>query len=231
MGETLEGVFSIRGLMGLCHLLVDERREAVLIDTGLVGERYQIQRIFRRLRLAPSALKAVLLTHGHLDHVGNLHWVKQWSGAKLLAHQSEQAHIDGTFAYEGSAKWCGRLEKLGYRMLSYRPVQIDHFIAEGDELPCWGGLRVMHLPGHTRGHCGFYSSRHDLLFSGDLFASYFFNVHQPPAVLNAAPELIPDSMRRVRALAPRLIVPQHYDVFDARLHAKRFEQLCRRVLD
>ena len=33
-------------------------------------------------------------------------------------------------------------------------------------------LRVIHLPGHTQGHCGFYSQRFSLLFTGDLFASY-----------------------------------------------------------
>jgi hypothetical protein len=47
---------------------------------------------------------------------------------------------------------------------------------------------VIHLPGHTAGHCGFYSDRHELLFSGDMFASYFFNVHKPPAILNSVPE-------------------------------------------
>ena len=57
-----------------------------------------------------------------------------------------------------------------------QPAIIDVPIADGDELPFWGGLRVVHLPGHTLGHCGFYSKAHDLLFSGDLFASYFFNV-------------------------------------------------------
>ena len=61
--------------------------------------------------------------------------------------------------------WCGRLERVGYGVLRYRPAQIDRCISDGDELPFWGGLRVVHLPGHTEGHCGFYSARHDLLFS------------------------------------------------------------------
>ena len=77
-----------------------------------------------------------------------------------------------------------------------RPAAIDVPIADGDELPFWGGLRVVHLPGHTLGHCGFYSKAHDLLFSGDLFASYFFNVHLPPPILNSAPELIPAESRQ-----------------------------------
>jgi glyoxylase-like metal-dependent hydrolase (beta-lactamase superfamily II) len=105
---------------------------------------------------------------------------------------------------------------------------IDVPLGDGDALPFWGGLRVVHLPGHTLGHCGFYSRRHDLLFSGDLFASYFFNVHTPPDVLNSAPELIAASLEKARALDPRLMVPQHYDVLDGALHRRRFDRLMEK---
>jgi glyoxylase-like metal-dependent hydrolase (beta-lactamase superfamily II) len=93
----------------------------------------------------------------------------------------------------------------------------------------WGGLRVIHLPGHTLGHCGFYSERHNLLFSGDLFASYFFTTHLPPPIFNSAPELLPQSLQRACDLAPRYLVPQHYDILDGELHRRRFAALCRRV--
>jgi len=224
------GIHTIRGLMGVCHLLVDERGEAVLLDTGLVGEPMQIRWQLRRLGLGPAAIKAILLTHGHIDHVGNLAWAKRWTGAPIYAHETEQVHVDGAYLYTGAARWCGRMERIGYDVLSYRPAKIDRFIADGEELPFWGGLRVVHLPGHTLGHCAFYSARHDLLFSGDLFASYFFNVHLPPPILNSHPQLIPRSLRRARELNPRLVVPQHYDVLDGRLHQQRFTALCRRVL-
>jgi glyoxylase-like metal-dependent hydrolase (beta-lactamase superfamily II) len=224
------GVHTIRGIMGVCHLLVDERGEGVLLDTGLVGEPWQIRWHLRRLGLQPSAIKAILLTHGHIDHAGNLAWAKQWTGAPIYAHETEQAHIDGTYPYTGAARWCGRMERIGYDLLHYRPARIDRFIADGDELPFWGGLRVVHLPGHTLGHCAFYSASHRLLFSGDLFASYFFNVHLPPPILNSRPELIRGSLQRARDLDPLLVVPQHYDILDGQLHRRRFTALCKRVL-
>ena len=174
----------------------------------------------------PDAIKAILLTHGHLDHAGNLAWAKAWSGAPIYAHPLEQPHIDGTYPYAGANVWCGRLERAGRAVLRVgRPAAIDVPLADGDELPFWGGLRVVHLPGHTLGHCGFYSRRHDLLFSGDLFASYFFNVHLPPPILNSAPELIPASLEKARRLNPRLMVPQHYDILDGALHRRRFDRL------
>lgn len=224
------GLHAIRGVMGMCHLLVDDAG-VVLVDTGLIGEPLEIRGKLRRLGYGPDAVKAILLTHGHLDHVGNLAWAKAWTGAPLYAHQLEQAHIDGTYPYAGITLWCDRLERTGRLLLRVgQPASIDVPINDGDELPFWGGLRVVHLPGHTLGHCGFYSARHDLLFSGDLFASYFFNVHVPPAILNDAPHLIADSLKRVRAINPSLIVPQHYDWLDGTLHRRRFDRLLERVL-
>ena len=120
------------------------------------------------------------------------------------------------------------LERVGRRWLRIgQPTRIDVPLADGDELPFWGGLKVVHLPGHTLGHCGFYSARHDVLFSGDLFASYFFNAHLPPAILNSAPELIPASFEKARQLSPRFIVPQHYDILDGELHRRRFRRTAR----
>ncbi|MEO6005197.1 MAG: MBL fold metallo-hydrolase [Opitutus sp.] len=224
------GLIGIRGLMGLCHLLIDERREAILLDTGLIGERAQIQWHLRRAGLRPTDVKAILLTHGHLDHVGNLAWAKAWTGAPVYGHSLEQAHIDGVFPYRGAALWCGRMERAGRTWLGAgAPVKIDVTIADGDELPFWGGLRVVHLPGHTLGHCGFYSARRDLLLSGDLFASYFMRgAVLPPPIFNAEPTLIPASLEKARRLNPRWLVPQHYDVLDGGLHRRRFDALVER---
>jgi len=223
------GVYPIRGVMSVCHLLV-EGEDAWLIDTGLVGEPALIRGRLRRLGLGPESVRGILLTHGHLDHAGNLAALKEWTGARVYGHPAEQAHVDGVYPYQGTARWCGRLEAAGRWAFRYRPAVIDEFFGDGDELPVWGGLKVVHLPGHSEGHCGFYSERHDLLFSGDLFASYFFKTHLPPPILNSRPELIPGSLRKAVRLDPRWMLPNHYDLCDGALHKRRYLELCRRVL-
>lgn len=217
-------LYVIRGIMGCCFLLFDGQN-SLMIDTGLFGEMGKIRRRFKRLGLPPGALKTVLLTHGHLDHAGNLACLKEWSGAKVYAHFHEQRHVDGTYPYRGINRWCGRLEAVGRSALNYRPVVVDEYIQDGQLLPFWGGLMVVHLPGHTLGHCGFYSPRHNLLFCGDMMASYSFNVHRPPAILNSAPHLIPDSVEKIRRLNPRWILPNHFDFPDGELHCRRFWKL------
>lgn len=223
MTQTLPtSLRSIRGIMGCCHLLLDGER-TVMIDAGLVGERFQIARALKRAGLSTRSISAVLLTHGHLDHTGNLRWIVDESGAKVYAHPLEQEHIEGRYGYTGLSRWCGRLEAVGRALIGYRSTGIDVPLRDGDELPFWGGLRVIHLPGHTAGHCGFYSATHDILFSGDMFASYFFNVHRPPAILNSRPELLASSFRKMSELGARYIVPSHYDFLDGELHRRRFE--------
>jgi glyoxylase-like metal-dependent hydrolase (beta-lactamase superfamily II) len=223
------GIHAVRGPMALVHLLVEGRR-AWLIDTGLFGEPGRLRRLLARLGLGPGSIAGILLTHGHLDHAGNLAMLKEWTGAPVYGHPAEQRHVDGTYPYTGTARWCGRLEAFGRAVLRYRPAAIDEPLADGMVLPFWGGLRVVHLPGHTEGHCGFWSERHRLLFSGDLFASYRGLVHLPPPILNSQPERIPASLEKALALDPRAIVPNHYDVLDGTLHRRRFDALCRKVL-
>ncbi len=229
-GARPPGLYKIRGMMVVFHLLVEGER-AWLIDTGMAPpELGPLRRLLRRLGLSLQSIEAILLTHGHFDHAGNLAELKEATGAPVYGHPAEQRHIDGEYPYEGLARWCGRMEAFGRRTFHYRPARIDEPLGEGDELPFWGGLRVVHLPGHSDGHCGFYSARHDLLFSGDLFASYFFSTHVSPPIFTSRPELLPGSLRRVKDLDPRWIVPNHYDVLDGELHKRRFLELYRKSL-
>ena len=113
-----------------------------------------------------------------------------------LRASARAAHIDGTYPYAGANVWCGRLERAGRAVLRVgRPATIDVPFADGDELPFWGGCASCTCPA-TRSAIAASTQRHDLLFSGDLFASYFFNVHLPAPILNSAPELIPAAWRR-----------------------------------
>jgi glyoxylase-like metal-dependent hydrolase (beta-lactamase superfamily II) len=222
-------IYPIRGPVGYFHLLHDvAKREAVLVDAGFTGEMPRLERTLKKAGLGWGDVQAVLLTHGHLDHTRHLGHIKQLSGAPVCAHPMEQAHINGAFPYRGPSRVCGALEACGRRLLRYRPVAIDHPLQPDMELPYWGGLRVIHLPGHTQGHCGFFSARFNLLFSGDLFASYVLFAHLPPNILNSCPEYLASSLNRVKELSPSRIVPNHYFAFNGELHRREFDRLVAR---
>jgi glyoxylase-like metal-dependent hydrolase (beta-lactamase superfamily II) len=219
------GLYKVRGIMSVPHVLVDADG-AVLLDTGFPGDHRNIRRTLARLGLGPGDVRAILLTHGHIDHAGSAAALKRWCGAPIYAHPLEQAHLDGVFPYRGWARVCGVLEAAARAVTRYRPVKIDVLLTEGDVLPFWSGLRVVHLPGHTVGHCGFYSAKHDLLFSGDLWVRLMMRTQVSPRIFTDAPESVWPSMFKARALGARWMVPGHYDLPNATRLRQRFEQLC-----
>jgi glyoxylase-like metal-dependent hydrolase (beta-lactamase superfamily II) len=219
------GLVPVRGLMSVPHLLIDDTG-VVILDTGLPPDAVRIRRALETRGLGPRDVRAILLTHGHLDHAGGLAELQAWCGAPVYGHPLDQPHLDGTARVRGLARIGAALESAGRAVWRYRPGRIDVPLADGDELPLWGGLRVMHLPGHTPGHCGFYSAKHDLLFTADLWARFMMMVQISPAIFTAAPELVLPSLRKARALGARRIVPNHYGTPDALRLRRNFEQLC-----
>ena len=66
-----------------------------MLDSGMVGEPALIRRRLSQLGMGPKSIRGILLTHGHLDHAGNLAWLKEWTGAPVYGHPAEQLHLDG----------------------------------------------------------------------------------------------------------------------------------------
>jgi len=84
---------------------------------------------------------------------------------------------------------------------------LDRELADGDELPFGGGsLKVVHTPGHTRGHLCFWLAEDRTLFAGDLVAGEGYIVIDPP---DGDMSQYLDSLRRARDLDPAVIRPGH----------------------
>jgi glyoxylase-like metal-dependent hydrolase (beta-lactamase superfamily II) len=85
---------------------------------------------------------------------------------------------------------------------------------------------VLHLPGHTPGHCALVSEANGLVFSGDLFASYAWSIHVPPRFLSRDSKRVKVSLRLLAELEPQAVLPSHYDWMDPALHSERLQRLC-----
>ena len=222
MTNLPDNLYSLRAFLGHINILV-EGDECALIDTGMLGELGRLKKQLEKLGLGWASVKAILLTHGHLDHAGNLAELVELTGAAVYGHPEEQVHLDGEFPYRGYNRVCGWLEALGRFVTGYKGGKIDRPLSDGQILPIWGGLKVVHLPGHTRGHCGFYSLKHDLLFAGDLFLSYFCFHYLPPFIFSNCPERLAESFGKVMDLNPSQILPSHHIFTDGFRFRRGFE--------
>ncbi len=163
-----------------------------------------------------------MATHGHLDHTLNIREIVERSGAKVYGHGGDNEHFVGRYRYRGWSRICGCLEWMGRLLFGFQGVELDLEIENEEILDLWGGLRVVHLPGHTRGHCGFYSERVGILFAGDLFANGRLGAMEPWFFLNTCAQYFEGSFEKVLELDPRGMLGNHCDGADAGEQKRRF---------
>lgn len=197
-------VLPVRGSLVTFHALLDhETGKVILVDGGFMGN--VVARLCRSLRFRGFGFKdveAILLTHGHLDHTRNLAQLKRLTEAPIFAPVAERAHIEGRYPYRRLSRVCGWAEATGRRFLSYEVPEVDFWFNPYEKFSFWGGLQVVSLPGHTLGHCGFYSKRLKLLFAGDLFSNFMGFPRLPPPWLNVDGQMVRRSILVADALVP-----------------------------
>lgn len=135
-------------------LWCDETGQAAVVDPG--GD---IERILRAIAERKLTLVKILLTHGHLDHVG---------GARALANATsvpvEGPHRDDLY-------WLNILPQQAQMMgfAAAEPFVPDSFFVEGDSVSFGNiSLQIYHCPGHTPGHIIFYHPQSRLALVGDV---------------------------------------------------------------
>ncbi|OKH85912.1 hypothetical protein EB75_08950 [Mycobacterium sp. ST-F2] len=145
-----------------CYILAARAgSDAVIVDPGqrAMG---RIREILDENRLTPSA---VLLTHGHVDHIWSAQKVADTYGCPVYIHPEDRFMLTDPIKGFGP-----RLAQLAFGVLFSEPKQVVELDRDGDKLEL-GGITVTvdHTPGHTRGSVVFRISDGpvDLTFTGD----------------------------------------------------------------
>lgn len=200
-----------------------------LLDAGFIGGRPLLRRALRRRGWEREPIRGIIVTHGHLDHILNVAVTAHETGAWIAAPRLDAAHYSGTAHYGGWARVTGWLESIGRPVLGFQPFVPDRLLSDGDFIEAWRGLRAVHLPGHTRGHMGFYCESLKLLFSADLFSSYRNMPRLPPDIFNSVPAQIPGSIATALELDLSGVIPNHCDRASPEVHLERLRRLHRRM--
>ena len=132
----------------------DETHQAAIIDPG--GDIQQLQQVVKELGVTVTQL---LLTHGHLDHVGGTEPLSLKLNVPVIGPQQ-----DDEFWLQGLPR---QSEMFGFPMTeAFAPTQ---WLNDGDVVKVGNQtLQVFHTPGHTPGHVIFYSADAKVAFVGDV---------------------------------------------------------------
>ena len=165
-------------------------RQWVLVDTGVAGTGAALRHAARE-RFGAARPAAILTTHGHADHAGNLKDLADAWDAPVYAHPLEMPYLDGGAAYPPPDPLVGGgLMSLSSPLFPRGPFDVrDRLrpLPEGGSVPFMPGWRWIHTPGHTVGHVSFWREADGVLLSGDAFIST--NQESAYAVAVQAPEL------------------------------------------
>ncbi len=134
-----------------CYLLTDGASGvSAVVDPG-----FESAELDEALRAA-GRVEAVLLTHGHFDHITGVRRAVELTGAKVYLDSAEMPLVADTLQ-NGSSLFFG---------VAVPPFRVDTLLKDGDVIPLGTlKIRVIHTPGHTAGGCCYLAG--DALFSGD----------------------------------------------------------------
>lgn len=196
----------------------------VLVDAALSTSGGAIRRAAAAAFGPDSRPAAIVLTHGHFDHVGSLERLARGWSAPVYAHRLEMPYLTGRADYPPPDPSVG-----GGAMALLSPLYSRRGIDLGDlarELPADGavphlpGWRWVHTPGHTPGHVSFFRDADRVLVAGDAFVTTrqesFFGavfkpqaVHGPPAYFTTDWGAAEASVRRLAELRPEVAATGH----------------------
>ena len=135
-----------------CYLIINkETKEALLIDPA-----DNALRISNVIEENVCTLKAILLTHGHFDHIMALNELKKRYNVPVYAHEEEEDVLK-----KSSLNMSGMIGQI-------YTTQADIYVKDGEHLKLAGlDIIVLHTPGHTKGGVCYYLPEEKVLMSGD----------------------------------------------------------------
>lgn len=196
----------------------------VLVDTGTYGSAGRIAAAAEERFGAGARPRAILLTHGHFDHVGTVRELAERWDCVVYAHPLEMPYLTGESPYPPPDPTVGGGAMAALSFLYPRgPIDLGGRVrplpADGS-VPGLEGWRWIHTPGHTAGHVSLFRDADRTLIAGDAFVTtrqeaLTYVLEQTPEVSGPPAYYTPDwdqaerSVRFLAGLEPEVAATGH----------------------
>jgi len=199
-------------------------REWVLVDAGLPATAGMIAHSAAARFALDTPPAAILLTHGHIDHVGALRTLAERWNVPVYAHALEHPYLNGTSAYpKPDPNVGGGVMSVLSKLFPRGPLDVSQWLRplpEDGSVPFMPGWRWVHTPGHSVGHVSFWREADRSLIAGDAFittaqesayavAAQEPELHGPPMYFTPDWQKAGASVTALASLEPEIVVTGH----------------------
>jgi glyoxylase-like metal-dependent hydrolase (beta-lactamase superfamily II) len=202
--------------------LLEDAGEVTIIDAGVPGHYRDMPRELALMGRTVDDVRALLLTHGHSDHIGFAERLRRQQQVPVSVHEADAALARGEVPNPAKGFGPTRLGPLigflWYTILrgGLRTPKLQQVATFGDgaSLDVPGSPRVILTPGHTPGSAVLHVPSRNVLFVGDALATYAVTTgargpQVAPFTADAAQAVA--SLARLEDLAAELVLPGHGD--------------------
>jgi len=233
-GEGEDGSHEIASDLAYCRTIIANvvfygvpqagDRDWVLIDAGVIGGKSIIRRVAEARFGAGARPSAIVMTHGHFDHVGALEDLAGEWHVPVYAHLAEHPYLNGHAAYPpGDPSVGGGLMASLSALYPTRPVDVSgrlRALPEDGSVPGMPGWRWIFTPGHSPGHISLWRQSDRALIAGDAFVTTAAEsvyatavqapeLHGPPRYFTIDWGKSRSSVEALAALDPQVVVTGH----------------------
>jgi len=196
----------------------------VLIDAGMPHAKEDIMNVAKERFGDKGKPAAIILTHGHFDHVGALEPLLEDWDVPVYAHEQELPYLTGKKNYpKGNPEAGGGLVSSMSPMFPNHGIDMSKHVRKlpsNGEIPEMSGWKWVHTPGHTEGHISLFREHDGFLIAGDAFVTVkqesLYNVITQNKYISGPPKYFTSdwskakhSIEKLAALSPKKAVTGH----------------------